>query len=93
MRKEMILLVLCGCLIYTLIAQIPSYLQEMKKESKSLTFKTFFSYFRKERLFQFVILLIGVSFLCMVIAFLLQHASIKAFVLSFKYDLLPLRIL
>jgi len=93
MRKEMILLVLCGCLIYTLIAQIPSYLQEMKKESKSLTFKTFFSYFRKERLFQFVILLIGVSSLCMVIAFLLQHASIKAFVLSFKYDLLPLRIL
>jgi hypothetical protein len=78
--------------LYSLISQLPQYLAAIKKENKSLNLSTFFQCFKKYSLLQFVILLVGTSFLCFVIAFLFQHADFKAFFLSFKYDLLPLWI-
>lgn len=93
MWKEFLILLFGGVVLYTLLSQLPRYLADLKKENKNLTFSSLFQCFKTYSLWQFVVLLIGTTLLCILIAFLFQHSAFKAFFLSFKYDLLPLWIL
>ena len=95
MRKEFILLCFWGLILRSVIKELPKYLEsfkKIKKEGKNPTVSRFLSLFVQHSFSSFMILLIVTSLVFCWIAFLCQHTPIKNFLLSFKYDLIPLYI-
>ncbi|MDR0282176.1 MAG: hypothetical protein LBI53_02370 [Candidatus Peribacteria bacterium] len=93
MWKEFVLLLLIIAVSYACFQHLPQFLKELKKSEEKNTRSTFWKFFKKQALLQYLLTLVITSIIFLLIAIFIQKLSLGTFLFSFKYDLLPFFIL